>query len=158
VSEVMDILSRTGLSPQSLNLEITETVLAKNDYGEITAVESLRSLGVKTSLDDFGIGYSSLSRLKDFPITCMKVDGSFIRDIEHNPKDRAMTESIISMAHNLGIQVTAEWIENEEQMATIRALGCDYAQGYLISPALPTESFEAFLRNWRENEPIRQAA
>jgi len=145
---VMDVLEYVGLPPASLNLEITETVLVKDDYSEIETLGRLRDLGITTSLDDFGIGYSSLSRLKDLPIMHMKVDGSFIRDIERSANDRAMTESIVSMAHNLGITVTAEWIENEEQMATVRDLGCDYAQGYLISPALPAEAFAQFMREW----------
>lgn len=99
-------------------------------------------------LDDFGTGYSSLSRLKNLPVVHMKVDGSFVRDLEHSAGDRAMIESIIEMAHKLGIQITAEWIEDDYQLETIKSLGCDYAQGYLISPALPAEAFEVFLREW----------
>ena len=114
----------------------------------------LRSLGLVVCLDDFGIGYSSLSRLNNLPIGHMKIDGYFIRSIAHNAKDRAMTESIIVMAHNLGIKVTAEWIESEEQMATIISLNCDYAQGYLISPALVAEDFGTFLRNWESREQV----
>jgi diguanylate cyclase (GGDEF)-like protein/PAS domain S-box-containing protein len=148
VHEVREVLSNTGLSPEHLNLEITETVLARNDHGELDRLGKLRDFGVKTCLDDFGIGYSSLSRLSSFPIVHIKVDGSFIRDIVSNSKDRAMTESIIALAHNLGIQVTAEWIENEEQLAIIRTMGCDYAQGYLVSPPLSAEDFEKFARDW----------
>jgi diguanylate cyclase (GGDEF)-like protein/PAS domain S-box-containing protein len=159
---VLDILGYTRLSPHSLNLEITETVLARNQHGEIDALHRLKALGVKTCLDDFGTGYSSLSRLKDLPIDHMKVDGAFVRHIEHSTNDRAMTQSIISMAHNLGIKVTVEWIENEDQMATIRLLDCDYAQGYLISPALHAEALEDFIAEWtfahgREAEPRRAA-
>lgn len=148
-SIVGGILSKTGLSPSYLNLEITETVLAKNEWGEIDALGKLRAQGIICSLDDFGIGYSSLSRLKDFPVTQLKVDGAFIRDIEHSPHDRAMTESIITLAHNLGITVTAEWIENDEQLATIKSLRCDYAQGYLFSPAVPAETLGKLLRDWQ---------
>ena len=152
-TEVFDVLSRTGLPPTCLNLEITETMLSKNDHNETQTLDRLMAAGVKICLDDFGIGYSSLSRLKEFPIIHMKVDGSFIRDIGRSPKDRQMTESIISLAHSLGIRVTAEWIENEEQMATIRELDCDYAQGYLISPALSPEAFESFAAKWRRRNP-----
>jgi EAL domain-containing protein (putative c-di-GMP-specific phosphodiesterase class I) len=136
------------LSPRSLNLEIRETALSKNQHDEIGVLHRLKEVGVKTSLDDFGTGYSSLSRLKDLPIDHMKVDGAFVRHIEHSASGRAMTQSIIAMAHNLGITVTAEWIENEEQMATIRSLGCDYAQGYLISPALRSDALGDFIEEW----------
>jgi len=158
LSDVLDILTRTGLSAQSLDLEITETVLSQNDYGEMHTLDGLKAIGIKLCLDDFGIGYSSLSRLKDFPIIHMKVDGSFIRDIEHSANDRAMTESIILIAHNLGIEVTAEWIENEEQIATLKSLNCDYAQGYLISPALSAEAFGDFIQKWSFEQRAADAA
>lgn len=148
IEDLLGVLSVTGMSPANLDIEITETALSRNDSQEMEVVRKLKAMGIRTCLDDFGIGYSSLSRLKDFPIVHMKVDGSFIRDIEHDSKDRAMTQSIISMAHNLGIQVTAEWIENEEQMETVKALGCNFAQGFLISPALLPEDFEEFVKNW----------
>ncbi len=148
--EVLSILSETGLAPASLNIEIVERMLDQNDHRETEKVAELREAGVNICLDDFGIGYSSLSRLKDLPIGAMKVDGSFIKDIGHNPKDRAMTESIISMAHSLGIKVTAEWIESEEQLATVRSFNCDYAQGYYISPALTPEAFADFAKGWCE--------
>jgi EAL domain-containing protein (putative c-di-GMP-specific phosphodiesterase class I) len=140
------------LHPNCLKLEVTETILAKNDNDEVDILSILRSLGLVICLDDFGIGYSSLSRLNSLPIGHMKIDGYFIRNIAHNRKDRAMTESIIVMAHNLGIKVTAEWIEDEEQMATIRSLDCDYAQGYLISPAISAENFSKLLHTWKTRQ------
>ncbi len=148
ISTVDGFLSAVGLNLGSLKLEVTESILAKNENDELDILSILKSLGVVICLDDFGIGYSSLSRLNNLPIGHMKIDGYFIKNIARNHKDRAMTESIIVMAHNLGIQVTAEWIEDEEQMATIRSLNCDYAQGYLISPALSAEDFDVFLRSW----------
>lgn len=157
-SEVSDILRSTGLTPAKLNLEITESVLARNDHGEIEALGLLRQLGIMTCLDDFGIGYSSLSRLKEFPVIHMKVDGSFIKEIECSVHDKAMTGSIVAMAHNLGIKVTAEWVESEEQMEIIRLLGCDYAQGYLISPALPPAEFIEFVHEWNALQSAADAA
>ena len=149
ISVVHGALSDVGLHPACLKLEVTETVLAKNDNDEVDILSILRSLGLVICLDDFGIGYSSLSRLNNLPIGHMKIDGYFIRNIVHKKKDRAMTESIIVMAHNLGIKVTAEWIEDEAQMDAIKSLKCDYAQGYLISPALSAGAFEKFLSEWR---------
>lgn len=148
--QVLNALSETGLSAGCLNLEVIESTLDKNDYGEMETLGGLKAAGVNVCLDDFGLGYSSLSGLKDLPIVSMKVDGSFIKEIGRSPKDRAITESIISMAHSLGIKVTAEWIESDEQMETIRLLGCDYAQGYFISPALTAEAFEDFAEQWRQ--------
>jgi len=150
ISTVDGALSAVGLHPGCLKLEVTESILAKNENDEIDILSILKSLGLVICLDDFGIGYSSLSRLNNLPIGHIKIDGYFIKNIAHNHKDRAMTESIIVMAHNLGIQVTAEWIEDEEQMATIRSLNCDYAQGYMISPALSADNFTLFLHDWKD--------
>ena len=159
IDEVLGAIRSSNLPMSSLKLEITETALAKNEYDEVDILSELKEMGICICLDDFGIGYSSLSRLKELPIAHMKVDGSFIRDIDHSSKDKAMTESIIAMAHNLGIKVTAEWIEDEEQLKTIQAMHCDDVQGYLVSPALAPEAFEAFLRSWPERQAIiRKAA
>ncbi len=158
ISEIDGALVDAGLNPSCVKLEVTETVLAKNDNDEVDILSILRSLGMVVCLDDFGIGYSSLSRLNSLPIGHMKIDGYFIKNIAHNRKDRAMTESIIVMAHNLGIKVTAEWIEDEEQMEAIRSLDCDYAQGYLVSPAMSPEKFGDFLRNWDNQHNIIDAA
>ena len=147
-SEVDSAVSQAGLQMRYLKLEIIETVLAKNDNDELDVLSILRALGTSICIDDFGIGYSSLSRLNDLPIDHLKIDGHFIRNIEHDRKDRAMAESMIVMAHNLGMQVTAEWIEDEKQMAILESLNCDYAQGYLISPALSPEAFGDFIREW----------
>ena len=92
------------------------------------------------------------------PVVHLKVDGSFIRNIEHSANDRAMTESIIVMAHNLGMKVTAEWIEDDEQLTIIRSLNCDYAQGFLISPALPAGEFTNFIRRWNSTHRALDAA
>ena len=149
ISEVDKTLLEAGLGTRFLKLEVTERVLAKNDNDELDILSILKSLGVSISLDDFGVGYSSLSRLSNLPISHVKIDGYFTSHCDHNQKDRAMTESIIVMAHNLGMRVTAEWVEDERQMATIRSLGCDYAQGYLVSPALSSQAFEDFIDKWK---------
>lgn len=148
VAEVNKALSDAGLPSENLKIEITETALAINFSNELDVLSVLKNAGVHICLDDFGVGYSSLSRLSNLPISDVKVDGYFTSQCDHNQKDRAMTESIIVMAHNLGMRVTAEWVEDQEQMATIRALDCDYAQGYLISPALSAQEMEVFIREW----------
>ena len=148
ISEVDGAISQAGLAPHCLKLEVTETVLAEDDNAAADILRFLKSLGVRICIDDFGIGHSSLGRLRNLPIAHLKLDGAFIRNIDQNPKDRAVTESIVVMAHNLGMQVTAEWVEDEEQLAVIKSLDCDYAQGYLISPGLPAEAFGEFLQEW----------
>lgn len=144
-AEVQQILSQTGLTPTKLNLEITETMIGNSDCNHLDILRSLKELGIETSLDDFGTGYSSLSRLKDFPITHVKVDGSFVRDIVSSFSDRAMTESIIKMAHSLGMKVTAEWVESKEQLDIVRSMDCDHIQGFLVCPPLSANDFLEYL-------------
>lgn len=158
VSEVDNALSKAGLAPHFLRLEVIETALARNDNDELAVLGILRALGTSICIDDFGIGYSSLSRLNEFPIDHLKIDGHFIRNIQHSHKDKAMAESIIVMAHNLGIRVTAEWVEDERQMAIVESMDCDCAQGYLISPGLSSEAFEEFIYEWTSAHRAADAA
>ena len=148
LDSVRDALSDTGIDAQCLDLEVTETGFAV-DYESIKAtLRRVQELGICISIDDFGIGQSSLSRFKDFPVIQLKIDGSFIKNIEHGKNERALVISIIEMAHSQGIKVTAEWVETELQIEILRSIGCDFAQGYLISPALPAEAFADFYRQW----------
>jgi EAL domain-containing protein (putative c-di-GMP-specific phosphodiesterase class I) len=142
------VLSETGIDARCLSLEVTETDFAA-DYGSIKkTLRKVQELGIRTAIDDFGMGQSSLSRLRDFPVSHLKIDGSFVRDIEHNKNDNALVRSIVEMAHSQGIDVTAEWVETESQMEILRSIGCDFVQGYFISPALPAEAFGDFFRLW----------
>jgi EAL domain-containing protein (putative c-di-GMP-specific phosphodiesterase class I) len=99
---------------------------------------------VGVAIDDFGMGHSSLSRLKDLPVSHLKIDGSFVRDTEDNDSAKAMLASIIEMAHNLGMKAIAEWVETKAQVESLRSSGCDFAQGYFFSPPLPADRFRAF--------------
>lgn len=148
LDSVRDVLSETGLDAQSLNLEVTETDFAADYDSMKETLRRVRKLGICLSIDDFGMGQSSLSRLKDFPVIHLKIDGSFVRDIEHNKNDNALVRSIVEMAHSQCIKVTAEWVETESQMDILRSIGCDLAQGYYISPALSAEAFGDFVREW----------
>jgi EAL domain-containing protein (putative c-di-GMP-specific phosphodiesterase class I) len=100
---------------------------------------------VRLAIDDFGTGYSSLAYLKHFAIDVLKIDKRFIDDIPHKEDDKAITAAIVAMAHTLGFEVTAEGVETQEQLAFLRAQGCDRYQGYLVSPAVPAEEFAALL-------------
>lgn len=134
---ITSIMMETRISPSSLGLEITEGTAMKNVDQKIHMMEKLRNLGLDISIDDFGTGYSSLAYLKKFPIHTLKIDRSFIMDIEKNLDDLAITQAIIAMAQNLRLKVLAEGVETAEQLQILRDAGCDYIQGYYYSQALP---------------------
>ena len=146
---VADTLARYGLDASWLELEITESTLM-HDFERVTAImDRIHQLGVALSLDDFGTGYSSLSYLKRFPIDTLKIDRSFTFGIPDDPSDCAIAGTIVSMAQQLGLRVIAEGVETLEQLAFLRASGCDEVQGYLYSKPLPAGEFERCLReNW----------
>jgi diguanylate cyclase (GGDEF)-like protein len=144
VDGVSETLSRTGLEPDALELEITESVLMDQSEAGIRALSDLRGLGVRLVLDDFGTGYSSLSYLKHLPLDTIKIDRTFVAGIEE-VADRSIVEAVIALAHGLGIGVVAEGIETEQQADRLRELGCDLGQGYLFSRSVPAEQTWALL-------------
>ena len=137
IDTVVRALQDTGFNPADLELEITESVLLRNAEDAAEVMHRLGDLGVRFSVDDFGTGYSSLSRLKQLPIGSLKIDMSFIHGIPDDPGDVAIVTAIISMAHQLGIQVVAEGVERQAQLDFLREHGCDAAQGHYFSEALP---------------------
>ena len=139
------LLARHGLGPNALVLEITEGVLLADTEKTRKWLKGVHDLGYRISLDDFGTGYSSLAYLKRFPVDVVKVDQSFIRDMEHDPADRALVEAILAMARSLGLGVVAEGVENGHQLELLRGLGCRYVQGYHLSRPLSAEGFEAYM-------------
>jgi diguanylate cyclase (GGDEF)-like protein/PAS domain S-box-containing protein len=146
---VADVLEKTGLDPLCLEIELTESfVMASVDLG-IRTMHELKALGVKLSIDDFGTGYSSLSYLKRFPVDVLKIDQSFVRDIAASRDDAAMVGAIISLAHDLRMQVIAEGVETEEQLDYLRLRGCDEVQGHYFSRAVPGAEVERILRAGR---------
>ena len=144
--KVVRALWDTGLPPDRLELEITESALLKNEEVASRHLSELKSVGVVVSLDDFGTGFSSLSYLKRFPVDVLKIDQSFVRDIAVDPDDAAIVGAIISIADNLGLGVIAEGVETEEQRAFLVARGCAEMQGFLASPAVSAEAFTELLR------------
>jgi diguanylate cyclase (GGDEF)-like protein/PAS domain S-box-containing protein len=141
------VLKEKGLPPHSIVVEITEGVLLNASANVVEVLYRYRDAGIQVALDDFGTGYSSLAYLKQFDIDYLKIDRSFVRDIEKNECSRAIAESIIAMAHKLGMKVIAEGIEKPEQEAVLRSGGCDYGQGFLFSEAIPPQAFEQLLVN-----------
>jgi diguanylate cyclase (GGDEF)-like protein/PAS domain S-box-containing protein len=140
VDRVGETLRRSGLRPESLVLEVTETALLQNREVARTSLEGLRDLGAGISLDDFGTGYSSLSFLRELPVTAVKIDRSFVHNAADRPEDLAITEAIVRLANGLGLATIAEGIETVEQRDLLRRLGCASGQGFWWSAAVPMDT------------------
>jgi diguanylate cyclase (GGDEF)-like protein/PAS domain S-box-containing protein len=147
--EVLKAIREHDIAPELLELELTESSLMSNAEETITVLRNLKELGIQISIDDFGTGYSSLAYLKRFPIDKLKIDIAFVREVTSNPDDAAIVLAIINMAHSLKLDVIAEGVEKEAQLAYLRRHGCDEMQGYYFSRPLPEEEFQAMLREGR---------
>jgi EAL domain-containing protein (putative c-di-GMP-specific phosphodiesterase class I) len=137
VATVVSALAAAQLDPGRLEIEITESVLMQETDSNIRTLHALKDLGVRIALDDFGTGYSSLSYLRSFPFDKIKIDQCFIRDIETSPENQAIVRAVISLARDLGMRITAEGVETEQQAAILAGLGCSEVQGYLYSRPVP---------------------
>jgi diguanylate cyclase (GGDEF)-like protein len=146
VPQLAEILKETGMHPDLLELEITESMVMRDPEQAVQLMHNLRSMGVRLTIDDFGTGYSSLGYLKRFPINSLKVDRSFVRDLPHSTDDVAITRAVIAMAHSLQMNVIAEGVELKEQFDVLRSEGCDEFQGYLCRPPLIEEDLIRFVR------------
>jgi diguanylate cyclase (GGDEF)-like protein/PAS domain S-box-containing protein len=146
VYKIRQILEETGLPSAGLRLEVTESVAMQDVKYGIRVLKELKKIGVHVSLDDFGNGYSSLSYLKQFSLNVLKIDQSFIQDILVNKNSEAITMAIIAMARSLGLEVVAEGVEKEEQLAFLKSKFCDEVQGFLFSKPLPEKELTSFLR------------
>ena len=145
IDEVMDCVRRTGIAPDRLKLELTESLLADHPEAAVAKMRNLKDMGVRLSVDDFGIGYSSLSYLKRLPIDELKIDRGFVKDILTDGNDAAIAGTIIGLCRNLGLEVIAEGVETEEQRDFLARQGCHRYQGYLFCRPLPLGELEAFI-------------
>jgi EAL domain-containing protein (putative c-di-GMP-specific phosphodiesterase class I) len=145
----LDYLNKIALAGTSIVIEITEGLLLNAGSSVSNKLLRFRDVGIQVAIDDFGTGYSALSYLKKFDIDYLKIDQSFIRNLATDHSDLALSEAIIVMAHKLGLKVIAEGVETAAQRDLLAAAGCDYAQGYLFSRAMPPEEFEALLKTQR---------
>lgn len=143
---VSAVLADSGLPPELLELEVTESMVMPDPERAVAVLQRLRGLGVRLSMDDFGTGYSSLSHLKRFPVQVLKIDRSFLREVTTDADSAAIVKAIISLAHNLDLRVLAEGVETAEQQAFLLANGCDELQGFHLGRPMPPERFEALLR------------
>jgi EAL domain-containing protein (putative c-di-GMP-specific phosphodiesterase class I) len=142
---VCGALQTNSLDAAHLEIELTEATLMTNAEKSVVMLEQLSRLGIIVAIDDFGTGYSSMSYLQRFPIDELKIDRSFIRDLDFNPNDVSIVRAIISLAHELGLEVVAEGVESAEQLALLKRLGCDQYQGFLRSAAVAPAEVESLL-------------
>ncbi len=148
---IRSTLRETGLAPQHLELELTESLLFANADVTFSVIRELKAIGVTLAIDDFGTGYSSFSYLRQFRVSKLKIDRAFIRDVAINPDDAAITSAIISMAKSLNLKVIAEGVEDEAQMLFLRAHHCDEIQGYYFSKPLAVDKVADILRRTAVN-------
>jgi diguanylate cyclase (GGDEF)-like protein/PAS domain S-box-containing protein len=146
VQRIAGILRESGVSPDLIQIEITESAVLKNVDSAMAMLWQLREMGIQIALDDFGTGYSSLTYLKRFPIDAVKIDQSFVRDLEHDASDATIVSTVIGMAENLHLHVIAEGVETENQLEFLRQRGCKEYQGYLFARPMPAEEFAELLR------------
>jgi EAL domain-containing protein (putative c-di-GMP-specific phosphodiesterase class I) len=142
LTTVVGALAASQLPPSRLEIEIVESVLMDETEATLRTLHSLRELGVRIALDDFGTGYSSLSYLRSFPFDKIKIDQCFVRDIASSMENQAIVRATISLARDLGMKITAEGVETEQQAAILASLGCHEVQGYLYSRPVPASQLE----------------
>ena len=143
------ILLETKLPPQSLHLELTESILMLDIGQAVDKIQKLKRIGVRLAVDDFGTGYSSLAHLKHFPVDTLKIDRYFVKDIGHQNIDAAITQAILALSENLGLETVVEGVETTDQLAILHGIGCNIVQGYLLSRPLPGDAMGAlFERDW----------
>ncbi|MCC6369025.1 MAG: EAL domain-containing protein [Bryobacterales bacterium] len=150
VDTVLAALEESGMESRFLQLELTESAIMENVETAMPKLDRLRELGVRLALDDFGTGYSSLSYLRWIPVDCLKIDQSFIAEISSSAGSLALVQTILALAHNMGLTVVAEGVESESQLELLRGIACDKAQGHLFGVSLPAEEMEHWLT---ENTP-----
>jgi EAL domain-containing protein (putative c-di-GMP-specific phosphodiesterase class I) len=145
VGRVADALRDSGLAPRWLELEVTESMVMRDVTQSVAKMRELEAMGIALAIDDFGTGYSSLAALKSFPISRLKIDKSFVRDLASNEDDQAIARAIISLSHQLHMRVIAEGVETEQQRSFLQQNGCDEVQGYLYGRPVTQQEIAALL-------------
>jgi len=148
VDAVLGALNRSGLPPQALELELTESVLLRDTDFALQTMSALKNIGVRLAIDDFGTGFSSLAYVKRLTVDKLKIEHSFVKEMVENPQDAAIVRAIVELAHTLQLEVIAEGVETAAQLAMLRGYGCDQIQGFLISRPLPPEDIPQAL-HWK---------
>jgi EAL domain-containing protein (putative c-di-GMP-specific phosphodiesterase class I) len=151
IVDVEEALSHSGLDPEALTIEITETTLMRNIEETARRLTQIKQLGVRIAIGDFGTGYSSLAHLQRFPVDALKIDRSFILGLEHNQEGETLMHTLVQLGKSLSIETFAEGIEQEQELSLLRGEDCDSGQGFLFARPLDVAATEAFLQNWAEN-------
>ena len=146
VDRLRQLINETGINPGLIELEVTESVIIEGTSEARDALDQIAALGVNLAIDDFGTGYSGLAYLKRLPIDTAKIDQSFVRDLTIDPDDAAIVTAIVAMSKSLGVEVIAEGIETEEQLAELKRLGCHRGQGYLLARPMTAAAVAKLLR------------
>ncbi len=155
---VSHVLKETGLAPSCLELELTESLIMQDVRESAQQLDRLRSLGVNLAIDDFGTGYSSLSYLRMLPIGTLKIDQSFLQEVDSNPNTMPLVRAIVALAHSLQLCVVAEGVETERQLEALRQVGCDMVQGYLIGLPVSAEATGHLLHQAQGRLPLPETA
>src|SRR5690606_26534332 len=158
VQRTAALLASTGARPERLCLEITESEVMRNPEQAMSSLQGLRQLGLNLSIDDFGTGNSSLAYLQRMPVQELKVDRSFVRDARHNERARLLMGSIVQMAHQLDLHVTAEGVENQQEWDCVAQAGCDEVQGYMVSRPMPIDDFHRWMASRTPSDLITAPA
>ena len=149
--QVQALLERSGLSPEQLVLEITESMIMADPVHALKQLTRLNRMGIKLAIDDFGTGHSSLAYLKRLPVQELKIDKAFVQGLMQDRNDAAIVRAAIDIARDLGLKVVAEGIEDKQTWHGLVAMGCDEGQGYFISKPLPADEFTRWLRDYMRN-------
>ena len=151
IVDVEEALSHSGLDPEALTMEITETTLMRNIEETARRLTQVKQLGVRIAIDDFGTGYSSLAHLQRFPVDALKIDRSFILGLKHNQEGETLIRTLVQLGKSLAIETFAEGIEQQQELSLLRGEDCDSGQGFLFARPLDVAATEAFLQNWAES-------
>jgi len=155
VKHLNEMILEHNINPERIQLEITESIILADTKRALKTISDLDKMGIKISIDDFGTGYSSLAYLKEIPVDELKIDKSFVMDVEQNENDAVIVKSTIDLAHNLGLKVTAEGVETEGALALLDILNCEYAQGFYMSRPIPADKIIAWIKDWEGNNLLR---
>ncbi|QUS59892.1 EAL domain-containing protein [Synechocystis sp. PCC 7339] len=156
VTEIKNIVNQTKINCQQITLEVTESLMLYEPGETINRLNQLNDMGIQIAIDDFGVGYSSLSYLKDLPLQTLKIDKSFLDDLLAKEKNQVILQTIIELGHRLGLKIVAEGVESLEQLAVLKSMDCDYGQGYLFSRPLTDQDVTALFRtsSFLESHPL----
>jgi EAL domain-containing protein (putative c-di-GMP-specific phosphodiesterase class I) len=159
ITDIESALADSGLLPQALTIEITETTLMRNVDETVRRLTAIKALGVRIAIDDFGTGYSSLAHLQKFPVDALKIDRSFISQLQHNQEGETLIHTLVQLGKALSLETFAEGIEDQQELSLLQDEDCDTGQGFLFARPLDVDATEAFLQNWAEsNRPVLAGA